>query len=578
MAKEGLLFGPILSLALAVPGLLYGQGVASRGIQPLLRSEPSGLPFHARFTDVADQAGLRSPVVYGDVDSKEFILETIGSGAAFFDYDNDGWLDIFLLSGSRRDSVPKNATNRLYRNRRDGTFEDVTTDAGLPRTGWASGVTVGDYDNDGNDDLFVSYWGQNVLYRNNGNGGFREETSDARLLDQGARWSSGSTFLDYDRDGFLDLFVANYLKFDFATTPGKGSGANCNWKGVPVNCGPRGLPPERNFLYRNNGDGTFADVSANAGIAHIEGGYGLTAVAGDFDEDGWPDIYVACDSTASLLFRNQGDGTFREEGLLRGVALSEDGLEQAGMGVGVGDYDVDGDIDIFKTHFAEDTNVLYRNDGDGNFEDVTVRSGLAVETRFVGWGAAILDLDNDGLPDLFYVTGNVFPEVERILPQFPHKTRRVIFRNLGEGKFEELMHQGGPGVSAAHSSRGAAFGDYDNDGDLDILIVNLNEPPSLLRNDLGGDHHWLKVRLVGGDSNRSAIGARVTANYGDRRQTQEVAAQSSFLSHNDRRLHFGLGEADRVALRIRWPSGVTEEYEDIEADQILTIHEGKGVI
>ena len=578
MAKEGIFFRPILLLTLAVPGLLHGQGVASRGIQPLLRSEPSGLPFHARFTDVANYAGLRSPVIYGDVDSKEFIVETIGSGAAFFDYDNDGWLDIFLLSGSRRESASEDATNRLYRNRRDGTFEDVTTVAGLTRTGWASGVTVGDFDNDGNDDLFVTYWGRNVLYRNHGNGKFSEQASGARLLHEGTRWSSGSTFLDYDRDGFLDLFVANYLKFDFATTPSKGSGANCNWKGVPVNCGPRGLPPERNFLYRNNGDGTFADVSVDAGIAHVESGYGLTAVAGDFDGDGWPDIYVACDSTASLLFRNQGDGTFKEEGLLRGAALSEDGLEQAGMGLGVGDYDLDGDIDIFKTHFAEDTNVLYRNDGDGNFEDMTIRSGLAVETRFVGWGAAILDLDNDGLPDLFYVTGNVFPEVERILPQFPHKTRRVIFRNLGDGKFEELLHQGGPGVSAAHSSRGAAFGDYDNDGDLDILVVNLNEPPSLLQNDLGGDNHWLKVRLVGVDSNRSAIGARVTASYGDRRQVQEVTAQSSFLSHNDRRLHFGLGQTDRVALQIRWPSGLTEEYEDIEADQIVTIHEGRGGI
>ena len=433
MEKKDLLIRPILLLALAIPALLSGQGVASRGVQSLLRSEPSGLPFHARFTDVADQAGLRSPVIYGEEDSKEFILETIGPGAAFVDYDNDGWLDIFLLSGSRRHSVPNDATNRLYKNKRNGTFEDVTADVGLRRTGWASGVTVGDYDNDGDEDLFVTYWGQNVLYRNDGEDGFHDTTSHARLLHQGTRWGSGSTFFDYDRDGFLDLFVANYLKFDFATTPGKGTGANCNWKGVRVNCGPRGLPAERNFLYRNNGDGTFSDVSVKAGIARVEGGYGLTAVAADFDGDAWPDIYVACDSTASLLFRNQGDGTFGEEGLLRGAALSEDGLEQAGMGVGLGDYDLDGDIDIFKTHFAEDTNVLYRNDGKGNFEDMTVRSGLAVETRFVGWGAEILDLDNDGLPDLFYVTGNVYPEVERLLPQFPYKTRRIIFRNLGEG-------------------------------------------------------------------------------------------------------------------------------------------------
>lgn len=578
MARRTPLIRTILLFALAVPGFLYGQGVASRGIQPLLRDEPSGLRFHARFTDVAHQAGLRSPVVYGEADSKEYILETIGPGTAFFDYDNDGWLDVFLLSGSRRHSTPSEATNRLYKNKQDGTFEDVTSDAGLRRTGWAGGVTVGDYDNDGNEDLFLTYWGQNVLYRNDGKGRFDEKTREAGLLHQGARWGSGCTFLDYDRDGFLDLFVANYLKFDFKTTPGKGSGANCNWKGVPVNCGPRGLPAERHFLYHNNGDGTFTDVSAEAGVAQVDGGYGLTAVAADFDGDGWPDIYVACDSTPSLLFRNQGNGTFKEEGLLRGAALSEDGLEQAGMGIGLGDYDLDGDIDIFKTHFADDTNILYRNDGKGYFEDMTVRSGLAVETRFVGWGAGILDLDNNGLPDIFYVTGNVFPEVERKLPQYPHKTRSIIFRNLGEGKFEELLRQGGPGVAAAHSSRGAAFGDYDNDGDLDILIVNLNEPPSLLRNDLGGDHHWLKVQLVGVDSNRSAIGARVTVLYGDRLQTQEVQAQSSFLSHNDRRLHFGLSDDDRVAFRIRWPGGLTEAYEDIEVNQLLTIREGSGII
>ena len=312
---------------------------------------------------------------------------------------------------------------------------------------------------------------------------------------------------------------------------------------MPVNCGPRGLPPGFVRLYHNNGDGTFTDVSEAAGVAKAGGSYPMTAVAADFDNDGWPDIYVACDSTPSWLFRNQQDGTFRQEALERGVALSEDGLEQAGMGVAVGDYDLDGNLDIFKTHFSDDTNVLYRNDGKGYFDDVTIRSGLGVETRYVGWGAGIVDLDNDGHPDLFLVTGSVYPEVEKKLPAYPFRTPRLVFRNLGNGRFEELIEEAGPGVAATHPSRGCAFGDFDNDGDVDVLVMNMNEPPSLLRNDVTGGGHWLKVLLVGVKSNRSAIGARVVARYGERTQAQEVLAQSSFYSANDRRLHFGLGAA-----------------------------------
>ncbi len=326
---------------------------------------------------------------------------------------------------------------------------------------------------------------------------------------------------------------------------------------MPVNCGPRGLPPGFVQLYHNNGDGTFTDVSRQSGVAAATRSYPMTAVAADYDNDGWPDIYVACDSTPSWLFRNQHDGTFREEALERGVALSEDGLEQAGMGVGVGDYDLDGNLDIFKTHFADDTNVLYRNDGKGNFDDVTIRAGIGVETRYVGWGAGIVDLDNDGLPDLFFVTGSVYPEVERKLPAYPFRTPRLVFRNLGDGRFEELIEEAGPGVAAAHTSRGCAFGDFDNDGDMDILVMNMNEPPSLLRNDVSGGGHWLKVLLVGVTSNRSAIGARVVARYGGRTQAQEVTAQSSFYSANDRRLHFGLGAAASADLAIRWPNGAT---------------------
>jgi enediyne biosynthesis protein E4 len=558
--------------SLVSPLALRGQGVASRGVKPTPRGKPSGLPFHAKFTDVAEAAGLRAPVVYGGVTGPEYILETIGCGAAFFDYDNDGWIDIFLLSGTRREGAPEDATNRLYKNNRDGTFTDVTEKAGLRRQGWASAVTVGDYNNDGNEDLFITYWGQNALYRNNGDGTFTDVTREAGLLESGRRWGSGCTFVDYDRDGHLDLFVANYLEFDFAAVPRPGENANCNWKGLPVNCGPRGLPPGRFSLYRNNGKGVFADVSSQAGMAKARA-YGMTAVAADFDNDGWPDIYVACDSTPSLLFRNNHDGTFREEGLERGVALNEDGMEQAGMGLGIGDYNLDGSLDIFKTHFADDTGILYRNDGKANFTDATVASGLGVETRYVGWGAGIVDLDNDGLPDLFAVTGNVYIDVGEKLPAYPYRTPRVVFRNLGGGKFEELIEQAGPGIAAPHSSRGCAFGDFDNDGDVDVLVVNLNEPPSLLRNDVSGGNHWLKVKLIGVTSNRSAIGARVIARYGGRQQAQEVLAQSSFYSVNDTRLHFGLGSERTADLEIRWPSGGRESFLKVPADQVLTIRE-----
>jgi hypothetical protein len=555
----------------------WGQGVSTRGVKPLPRGKPSGLPWHARFVDIAAQAGLRDPVIYGGAAHKTFILETVGCGIAFIDYDNDGWLDIFMLSGTRLDSPPAGAHNRLYKNNRDGTFTDVTEAAGLKHSGWASAVCVGDYDNDGFDDLFVTYWGRNVLYRNNGNGTFTDVTSKAGLEHAGNLWGSGCTFVDYDRDGKLDLFVAHYLKFDIGSVPKPGENTNCNWKGIPVNCGPRGLPAGSLALYHNNGDDTFTDVSAQAGIAKLKG-YAMTAVAADFDNDGWPDIYVACDSTPSFLLRNNHNGTFTDIGLESGVALNEDGMEQAGMGVGVGDYNLDGSLDIFKTHFADDTNILYRNDGKGNFVDATIGAGLAVETRFIGWGAGIVDLDNDGNPDLFFVTGSVYPEVEATLPEYPFKTPRVIFRNLGNGKFEELLDQAGPGIAAPHASRGCAFGDFDNDGDIDIVVVNLNEPPSLLRNDVTGGGHWLKVKLEGVKSNRSAIGARVTAHYGGKVQAQEVLSQSSFYSANDRRLHFGLGAAAKADLEIRWPNGNRERVEGVAAGRLVVIREGAGVV
>ena len=557
---------------------LAAQGPAVRNVRPQRRRKPSGIPFRARLTDVAAEAGLTQPVIYGSPDASTFILEAIGCGCAFLDYDNDGWLDILLLSGARFENSPEQATVRLYKNNRDGTFKEVTEEAGLRRAGWASAVTVGDYDNDGFDDLFITYWGQNVLYRNNGRGAFEDVTEEAGLLTPERRWGSGCTWVDYDRDGHLDLFVANYLHFDPATTPKPGEKDFCFYQNVPVNCGPRGLPPARCYLYRNDGDGRFTDVSAEAGIEAARGSYGMTAVAADFDDDGWPDIYVACDSSPSFYFHNNRDGTFAEDALARGVAMNEDGQEQAGMGLGVGDFDLDGDLDIFKTHFSDDTDVLYRNDGRASFFDVTLLAGIGVETRFTAWGAGIVDLDNDGLPDIFLVTGSVYPELERKLPKYPYKTPRCVFRNLGAGKFEQLIEEAGPGVAMRASGRGCAFGDFDNDGDMDILIVNVNEPPSLLRNDVSADRHWLKVLLVGTSSNRSAIGARVTATYGGQVQAQAVQAQSSFYSVNDRRLHFGLGDAASAEIEVRWPNGAIERIGAVPADHLIRIKEGAGAV
>src|SRR5919198_1244276 len=441
-------------LAFARPA--FGQGISTRSVRPQPRGKPSGRPFLARFTDVASQAGLTHPIIYGGVDTKRYIIEVVGCGVAFVDYDNDGWPDLLVLNGTRLEDAPA-ATSRLYKNSRDGTFTDVTERAGLTNTGWASAVTVGDYDNDGFDDLFITYYGHNVLYHNNGDGTFTDVTRKSGLAQEPVRYSSGCTWVDYDRDGRLDLFVAQYLQTTLEKLPRPGENTDCRWKGVPVNCGPRGLPPGFVQLFHNNGDGTFTDVSRQSGVAAASGSYPMTAVAADYDNDGWPDVYVACDSTPSWLFRNQRDGTFRQEGLERGVAL--------------GDYDLDGSLDIFKTHFSDDTSVLYRNDGKGYFNDVTVRAGLGVETRYVGWGTGIVDLDNDGLPDLFLVTGGVYPEVERTLPAYPFRTPRLVFRNLGDGRFEELIDEAGPGVAAPHASRGCAFGDFDNDGDVDVLVM-----------------------------------------------------------------------------------------------------------
>jgi hypothetical protein len=563
----------------ALPAALAPLVFPARLLAAPAPSKAAPPPF-SHFVDIAQSAGLTQTMVYGDPLHNTYIIEVNGAGCAFFDYDNDGWMDIFILGGRHLEGVPPGASNRLYHNNRDGTFSDVTAKAGLTDAGWANGICVGDYNNDGFEDIYLTYYGQNRLYRNNGDGTFTDVTAKAGLLDTRTRFGSGCAFVDYNRDGLLDLFVSNYVEIDLATAAKPSLEVpNCNFEGVPTNCGPGGLGFPSHSLYRNNGDGTFTDVSKESGVAALRGSYGFTVVAFDADEDGWQDIFVACDATPSLLLMNNHDGTFREEALLRGVALGSGGEPLGGMGVGVGDYDLDGHIDLVKTHFVNQATGIYHNNGKAEFEDVTARAGLAADRRFSCWGTGLVDLDNDGHPDILLVAGTVAPELERVFPvKYPARGPRVIFRNQGDGTFIELGEETGPGISARHVSRGCAFGDFDNDGDLDVLIMNRNEPPSLLRNDAPSGNHWLKVRLEGTKSNRSAIGARVLVRYGGKVQAQTLTSQSSFLSANDPRLHFGLGTASTADLEIHWPSGTTEAFPGLAAGQLVTIREGQGIV
>jgi len=536
-----------------------------------------------QFVDVGREAGLNVPNVWGGVDHKRYIIEAKGSGLAFFDYDNDGWLDIYLTNGTRIDekwAPGKAPTSQLFKNNRDGTFTNVTEKSGLARTGWQTGVCVGDYDNDGWDDLFCCFWGHNILFHNNGDGTFGDVTRKAGLYNEQVRWGAGCTFLDYDRDGSLDLFVCNYVKFDLAQAAASAGAASCQWKGIPVMCGPRGLTGDTNLLYHNNGDGTFTDVSEKAGILKPGARFSITAVSYDFDNDGWPDIYVAVDSEPSMLFHNNHDGTFTDIGVIAGCAYSEAGHEQAGMGVAVGDYDCDGWLDIFKTNFTDDTCNLYHNNGDGTFSDVTFPSGIAVNSRYVAWGCGFLDYDNDGWADLMQINGHVYPEIAGHDVGQTYKNPRIVYRNMGNGQFKDVSAVMGPGISEHFSSRGAAFGDYDNDGDVDVLVLNMNDLPSLLRNDGGNKQNWIKIKLIGTKCNRTAIGARVRVVTGDHAQMDEVHSGSSVMSQGDLRLHFGIGKAETVdVIEVKWPTtGKLERFPQVKANQILTIREGSGIV
>ncbi len=584
---------------------------------------PSQLPKNnskplAHFTDIAKKAGLVNSVVFGGVDTKKYIIETTGTGVAIFDYDNDGWPDIFIVNGTSLDAPPSgNApTSHLYHNNHDGTFTDVTQKAGLTHTGWGQGVCVGDYDNDGWEDLYVTYYGKNVLYHNNGDGTFTDVSEKAGVAGSGKSWGNGCAFVDYDRDGHLDLMVANYVDFDLSTAPSPGDRASCVWKGVPVMCGPRGLPQAKNILYHNRGDGTFEDVSKKSHIDQADGHYSLSVSTLDYDDDGWPDIFVACDSTASILYHNNRDGTFTDVAITAGAAFNEDGRAQAGMGSTIADYNGDGKLDIFKTNFSDDTATLYRNNGNGTFDDVTYPAGLGLNTRYLGWGAMFFDFDNDGWPDLLLVNGHVYPEVDSQHLGSSFQEPRILYHNNGNGTFTDISADAGPGITTVNSSRGLAIGDLWNDGHLSAVISNMNAPPSLLVNDVRNANHWIAFHLIGTSyatvsekqnpsskpasgsqaphplssssfvsstsstpfaSSRDAIGARITMKAGARLFVDEVRSGSSYDSNSDMRVHFGLGAATRLdSLQIRWPSGLVETFDGLAVDKIHTLREGSG--
>jgi hypothetical protein len=570
-------------LALARPARF--QTATSQNNEPSKEAASPRNDLGISFIDVGRESGLNAKTIFGGEHKNKYLLETTGCGVAFYDYDNDGWLDIFLVNGTRLEGFPAGSepTSHLFHNNRDSTFTDVTLKAGVAHAGWGQGCCIGDYDNDGWEDLFVTYFGKNVLYHNNGDGTFSDVSQKAGVAGNGKRWNTGCAFVDYDRDGRLDLFVANYIDMDLASAPVPESGP-CLYKSVMVACGPPGLQGGKNILYHNNGDGTFADVSQASGILAANGTFGLGVLTADFDNDGWPDIYVADDSTASALYQNKKNGKFQDIAIEAGCALSPDGKPQAGMGVSAADYDMDGNLDIVKTNFAGDTPSLYRNQGGANFEDSTFTAGLGAHTQFLGWGCGFFDMDNDGWPDILICNGHVYPEVEQLKTEAAYAQRKLLYQNLRNGHFADISFQAGPGISDPRACRGAAFGDFDNDGDVDIVVNTVNDYPQLLRCDSKLENNWVKVRTIGTKSNRSGIGARIvctTRNPGESKphqQIDEVRSGGGYFSQNDLRVHFGLGKAEKIdVLEVRWPSGQIDTLKDVKVNQLIYVKEGEGV-
>ena len=575
---QKVLFGSLLVLLAAAPISLLSalDDPSNKAANPKDAKPAKPLAY---FTDVAAQAGLTMMNVFGGVTTKKYIIETTGTGVAIFDYDNDGWPDIFIVNGTKLEGFPAGQapTNHLYHNNHDGTFTDVTEKAGLAHSGWGQGVCVGDYDNDGWEDLYVTYYGKNILYHNNGNGTFTDVTDKAGVGGSGKAWGTGCAFVDYDRDGRLDLMVANYVDFDLSAAPAPGDRPSCLWKGVPVMCGPQGLPGAKNVLYHNRGDGTFENVSTKAHIEQTTGHYAFSVSTFDFDDDGWPDIFVACDSTPSILYHNNRDGTFTDVAITAGAAFNEDGRAQAGMGSTIADYNGDGRLDIFKTNFSDDTATLYRNNGDGTCDDVTYPAGLGLNTQYLGWGTMFLDFDNDGWPDLLLVNGHVYPEVDSQHLGSNFQEPRILYHNNGDGKFTDISATAGPGITTPISSRGLATGDLWNDGRISAVVSNMNAPPSLLVNQARTENHWVAFRAIGTKSNRDAIGARIRMKAGTRTYIDEVRSGSSFISNNDMRVHFGLGAATKMDwVEVRWPTGALERFDNLPIDSIDTLKEGTG--
>ena len=524
------------------------------------------------FRDIAPQSGLTVKNTFGGVEHKQYILETTGNGVAIFDYDGDGREDVFITNGARLGAEGSAPRPQLYHNEGNGKFTEVAAKAGLTATGWGQGVCAGDFDNDGHIDLMLTFYGHNVLYRNLGNGTFEDVTAKAHLPVDGTRYGAGCAFTDYDRDGKLDLFVSNYVNLDLAHTPAPGANEFCQWKGIPVMCGPRGLPKATNILYHNNGDGTFTDVSEAAGMLKPGGRYGLGVTAADFDGDGWPDIYVACDQTPSLLYHNLHNGTFEERGAEAGVAFNFDGALQSGMGIAIADYDGDGRLDIAKTNFSGDLSSLYHNDDGKFFTDLSREAGLRANLS-VGWGVGFVDVDDDGWTDLVIANGHVYPELAGKQTADKYLEPALLYRNLGNGRFDDVSAHAGPAFQIARAARGLAAGDLDGDGRPEIILVNMNAPPSLFKN-FGAHGHYLNVALTGTQSNRSAIGARVTVNAAGRKMVSEVMSGGSYYSQNSLTLHFGLGTAATVdSIDIRWPNGGTQTVGKQAADQTVHIVE-----